>query len=245
MAIKLYIIRHGQPASQEPGYTGGENPGLSKLGQVQAQRTAEQIAEWGIDTLYSSTYRRAIETALPIHEKLGVPWHMWPALSETGRRSWPRLRERQADGAGGSAYQARQRAMASGEHLESYPLVSELAKRYPAAKPTQPFEWPDDWYAPLIDETREETYARAHLVLGAIKNLHKDGDRVAVVCHGAFGSVLLTVLAEGPPCDHNRYGFAHAAIARVDLMRDGTTMFELVDHIAHLLPDLVTEGPEF
>lgn len=245
MAIKLYIVRHGQPASQEPGYAGGENPPLGNRGREQAERVAKQLSEWGIDVLYSSTYQRAIETALPIRRELGVPWHMWPALSETGRRSWPKLRAEQATGTEGLASPARPSATESQSHLAHYPLVSQLVQRYPDAQPSQPFPWPDDWYAPLIGETREEAYARAQRCIAAIKRRHDDSARIAVVCHGAFGSVLLTVLSEGPPCDHNRFGFAHASIARVDLFDDGTTTLELVDHIVHLMPDLVTEGPEF
>lgn len=239
MAIKLYIIRHGEPHER----SGRPNPGLSERGKVQAERAAQQMAEWRLDCIYSSTYRRALETARPIQEKTGAPWHMWPALSETGRGRWPAVR---AQVAGDENWVRRPRldAEALAQEREDHPPVSELVKQYPVTA-DQPFPWPDDWHLALRNETREEAYARAERCIEAVKARHKDGDRVALVCHGAFGSVLLTVLSEGPPCDHNRFSFAHAAIARVDLFNDGTTMLELVDHIAHLMPDLVTQGPDF
>lgn len=245
MAVKLYIVRHGQPANQEPGYSGGPNPGLSRLGHEQAQRTARQLAQWGIDVLYSSPYQRAIETAQPIQKKLGVPWHLWPALSETGRRDWPKIRQAQSAGMDRDLDPHAPSSHEVARERPHFPPVSKLVQQYPETEASQPFPWPDDWHIPLKGETREAAYARALQCIQALNARHQDDSRLALVCHGAFGSVLLTVLSGGPPCDHNRFGFAHAAIARVDLFKDGRTMFELVDYIGHLLPDCVTEGPNF
>lgn len=63
--MKLFIIRHGEPAGKAPGEVSGKNPPLSQRGHIQAQRTAERMAAWGIDALYSSTLTRALETAAP------------------------------------------------------------------------------------------------------------------------------------------------------------------------------------
>lgn len=247
-SIKLFIIRHGQPLSQEIGESIPNTP-LGERGKMQAIRAAEELAKFeGIDYLYSSTYCRALETAQPFYDKYKVPWHVWPALSETGRRSWPRLRELEEQGqrVGWSeekANEAEKGWQRDEEHsAERYPLISEIAKLYPGTQMTQPFPWPDAWWLPLQDETRELTYERGRKCIEGLKERHGGTDcNIAVVCHGAFGSVLMTLLTEGTPCDHNRFSFAHAAISCVELFEDGTTQVLISCHIGHLYPDYLTE----
>ncbi len=248
MSIKLFIVRHGQPLSQEINESIPNSP-LGKLGKKQAELAAAEVEKFGgIDVLYSSSMRRALETAKPFYERYKVPWHVWPMLCETGRRDWPRLRELQQQGKklgwepkkneDGEVIFERD----SDHPLEHFPLLSELPELYPGAQVTQSFEWCDAWWLPLKEEVREKAYERAKQFIKAIKERHGDSDcNVAAVCHGAFGSVLMTVLTEGTPCDHNRFSFAHAAFSLVELFEDGTTQVLLSCHVGHLYPDYLTE----
>jgi probable phosphoglycerate mutase len=69
--IELVFVRHGQP-DWEPDGKAVDDPGLTPLGREQAERVAQALAPTGADALYSSTMRRAVETAEPIAAGLGL-----------------------------------------------------------------------------------------------------------------------------------------------------------------------------
>lgn len=70
---RLYLVRHGQSADNAEGRFGGHGPTpLSKLGEHQAQLTAAYLAKEGISAIYSSDLHRAVQTAGPLANLLGV-----------------------------------------------------------------------------------------------------------------------------------------------------------------------------
>jgi probable phosphoglycerate mutase len=71
---KLFLVRHGQSAGNAEGRFGGHGPTpLSPLGEEQAKKTARVLANEGISALYSSDLPRAIQTATPLSQLLGIP----------------------------------------------------------------------------------------------------------------------------------------------------------------------------
>ncbi len=74
MAVtKLYLIRHGQSAKNVAGRFGGHSDtSLSKLGEKQANITAQALAKEKISVIYSSDLPRAVQTAKPLSELLGL-----------------------------------------------------------------------------------------------------------------------------------------------------------------------------
>jgi probable phosphoglycerate mutase len=62
--MELILVRHGLPERVELEF-GPADPGLSALGRAQAERVADWLAPEDIDAVYSSTMRRACETAAP------------------------------------------------------------------------------------------------------------------------------------------------------------------------------------
>jgi broad specificity phosphatase PhoE len=241
----MYIVRHAQPANQEPGYTGGPNYPLGKLGLEQAACVGEQFANWlPLDAMYSSTLQRALQTAEAIHKKRSVPWYVYPALSETDRRGWPLMRE--LVGAGSYELHAEEAVANKAAQSEHYPQLSKLGELFPGVQTGWDFDWPDIWQPALEAETREKTYDRARRVIATIRKIHEGTDvTIAIVCHAAFGSVILNDLLGCDPCDHNRFSFSHAAIARVDIEDDGAVSLRLLNYIGHLRQEMVTEGVEF
>lgn len=241
--IRMYVVRHAQPADQEPGYSGNPNAPLGIHGKKQAECVAGQFVKWGskLDAIYSSSLQRALMTAEPTHRQLGIPWHVWPALSETGRREWPKMRQLELDGQYNAHVEQQSRIKA--EQGEFHPKLSHLHHTFPGVQVEQPYEWPDDWAPPLEAETREKTYSRAQRVIAAFRRKYDKADvRIAVVCHGAFGSVLINVLMGCSPCDHNRFSQAHSAISRIDIADDGETSMRMLNYLGHLTPDMITEG---
>jgi probable phosphoglycerate mutase len=59
--MELILVRHGRPERDEVS----ADPPLSPLGQEQAARVARWLANDAIDAVWSSTMRRAIQTAEP------------------------------------------------------------------------------------------------------------------------------------------------------------------------------------
>jgi probable phosphoglycerate mutase len=69
--MELVLVRHAQP-DWEPGGRAVDQPTLTDLGREQARRTALFLAQECFDELYVSPLRRALETAEPIAEALGL-----------------------------------------------------------------------------------------------------------------------------------------------------------------------------
>ena len=71
--MELLLIRHALPVRVDEGSVDGPaDPELSELGWGQAAALAEWLAEEKVDALYSSPMRRAIETAAPVADRLGL-----------------------------------------------------------------------------------------------------------------------------------------------------------------------------
>ncbi|MDA8314913.1 MAG: histidine phosphatase family protein [Actinomycetota bacterium] len=81
---RLWLVRHGESTWNAAGLVQGQrDPGLSPAGREQAARCATLLAaQTRPEVLYSSDLRRAVETAAPIAEALGLPICIEPRLRE-------------------------------------------------------------------------------------------------------------------------------------------------------------------
>ena len=84
MAVtKLFLIRHGQSAGNAEGRFGGHGPTpLSELGIRQAAITAKALAKEHITAIYSSDLERAVQTARPLADLLGLEINATEAFRE-------------------------------------------------------------------------------------------------------------------------------------------------------------------
>ena len=80
------MVRHGLPVREE-NEPGGKpaDPPLSETGREQARRVAAWLAPEGIDAVWSSPMRRAVETAEPLAELLGLEVVVDEELAELDR----------------------------------------------------------------------------------------------------------------------------------------------------------------
>jgi probable phosphoglycerate mutase len=69
--VELILVRHGLPVRIDDA-DGPADPPLSDDGQVQAARLADWLRHDAIDAVYVSPMRRAIQTAEPLADALGV-----------------------------------------------------------------------------------------------------------------------------------------------------------------------------
>ncbi len=72
-----YFVRHAHA-----DWTPGEERPLSTKGQKDAQKVAEVLASFPITLIYSSPFRRASQTVLPLSERLNIPIEYDPNLRE-------------------------------------------------------------------------------------------------------------------------------------------------------------------
>ena len=79
--MQILLIRHGRP---ETG-TGGPDPALSEIGRAQARSLAGFLSRCGIVSILSSPLRRAMETAAPTSERLGLDVRVVEGLAEADR----------------------------------------------------------------------------------------------------------------------------------------------------------------
>jgi probable phosphoglycerate mutase len=81
--MELVLVRHAQPAWLD-GAGAVDDPGLTDLGRVQADRASKVLAEETFDAMYVSPLRRARETADPIAARLGMDPTVETWLAEVG-----------------------------------------------------------------------------------------------------------------------------------------------------------------
>ncbi|HZH47780.1 MAG TPA: histidine phosphatase family protein [Roseococcus sp.] len=83
----MIFLRHGQSEFNlhftrtrvDPGII---DPKLTELGQAQAAAAAEALAERDIRRIIVSPYTRALQTAAPVAERLGLPLSITPLVRE-------------------------------------------------------------------------------------------------------------------------------------------------------------------
>ena len=82
--MKLLLVRHGQTIDNVNGALGTviPGPGLTPLGQQQADAVPAALADERIDAIYVSTMRRTHETAAPLAEARGLEAHVVDGLQE-------------------------------------------------------------------------------------------------------------------------------------------------------------------
>ena len=84
VSADIHVVRHGQSTWNAVRRIQGQtmHVPLTTVGEQQAQRAAGQLAGCGARAVFSSDLRRAVQTALPIAERLGAPLTLDPDLRE-------------------------------------------------------------------------------------------------------------------------------------------------------------------
>jgi broad specificity phosphatase PhoE len=84
MSSRLLLVRHAETVwHADNRYAGGRSePELTERGLRQAGEFAKAAVAIGVDVVVASPQRRAVTTASPVAEALGVPLHLRPDLRE-------------------------------------------------------------------------------------------------------------------------------------------------------------------
>ncbi len=93
---RIILVRHGQTA-WNIGAGGGErfrgrtDLPLDDMGLAQAHATAERLRDYPIVAVYSSPLKRAVQTAQPTAQRLGLPVQPLPGLIDINYGVWQGL----------------------------------------------------------------------------------------------------------------------------------------------------------
>lgn len=195
--MRLYIIRHAEPAYPEDA--------LTAHGHQQAQKLAERLAAAGVDRVYSSPLNRAVETALPTARRLAVELVVEPWLRELEEWWIPggpegELPAWQVDG-------ATIRSLVPGLSPENWHSLPPFDK-------------------PVLRQGYEELRAASAAFLARQGYVQEGrhyrreagaGGRLAVFCHAGFGLTWLAHLLEiAPPLVWAGFALAPASVTTVD-----------------------------
>ena len=92
-ASELLLVRHGASAPFREGQDftlvdGHGDPPLDPLGQQQAERLADRLADEDFAAIYVTSLQRTVQTAAPLAERLGLEPIVEPDLREVYLGEW-------------------------------------------------------------------------------------------------------------------------------------------------------------
>ncbi|HQM33039.1 MAG TPA: histidine phosphatase family protein [Candidatus Hydrogenedentes bacterium] len=220
--MHIYFVRHGQSEGNLDGDCSPSDPPLTELGHAQAARAGLALSGQGITALYTSPMMRAMQTAKALHEVLGLPMQVRVELAETYRPAWPA-------------------PPGSGEPIPKRGLtIAEARTMFSAAEYPEDIAAGEPWWEAHVRERREGAYNRAAAALAHLRARHEERDRIAIVTHGAFGSVLLSVALGCPPTDQNRFSQYNCALSLLEITEEGARLHHQ-NRVEHLPEGLRTD----
>lgn len=239
--MQLYFIRHAQ-STNNALYAAGRvaevrthDPGLTDLGQRQAECLAEALAQTNPDLhpdrsdsqnrgrfalthLYCSLMLRAVQTGSVVAARLGLPLRGWVDWHEEGGLF--------RDGDGGQRLP------------EAGPGRADFARDFPALVVPEGVDDSGWWNRPF--EQPEARPVRARRVLAELVARHgQTDDRVAVISHGGFYNHLMGALQDVTPPYRLNYLMNNTGLTRVALTPEGNYVV-YQNRCDHLPAEMVT-----
>ncbi len=243
--MELYIIRHGQSANNALADDSQRtlDPGLTDLGRRQAERLAQFLSDsrnrdiefnqgsgfagdagehsFGITHLYCSAMHRALQTAAPIAQTLGLHPEVWLDVHEQGGIYLD-------EGGSMVGYPGRTRSEILGE-FPDYILPATITDA--------------GWYD--VAHGYEEMYTGAGRAIKVVMELRrraveefKDA-RIAIITHGTFIDLLLKAFLGQLPNRNFYFTHYNTAITRLDFSGE-RMIVRYVNRIDHLPHDLIS-----
>lgn len=121
----LYFVRHGRTeANVERRFAGWSDDPLDEVGRDQAAELAERLAAEGIDHVFTSPVRRAVETARTLADAWDGSLHTVHDLREIELGPWKGLTEEEVEAAFPEAYERWRRTPSAFQLEGREPLAS-------------------------------------------------------------------------------------------------------------------------
>ena len=241
--MELYIIRHAQSTNNalRDQRERVSDPPLTEIAERQAQLVADHLANglnfastmgesdeatgaysqkgFGLTRLYCSAMWRALQTAEPISEALGLSPEVWVDIHEHGG-----IFLDHHDGQGPVGYPGKTR--------------SDILTRFPQY--CLPDEVSDEGWWTGGYEDWSACHGRAIKVARHLLQWADRKERIGIVTHGGFIDALLKALFNQLPNPHVFFHHNNTAITRLDFYRDGRIGLRYLNRVDHLPPELIT-----
>ncbi len=216
--LELYLIRHGQSMGNA-GYDREDltlkernDPLLTEKGLMQADLVGQYLSNIDFDYIYSSGLIRAICTADGIlrHQSTSKPVNILPVLSEVGIAP-------EYDGI----------------------TVNEMKEFCKTARLADGIGENDPRVYHSTFENEAEMFDRAKTVVEYLRSHYSNGEKVAIVAHAAFLTILIFYImgfTEAPVFD---ISIQNTGITKIILYKEGTNkygdiVFEYINSTSHL-----------
>ena len=201
----LYIIRHGDPDYNLDS--------LTEKGKLQAKALAKRLALSKLDEIYSSPKGRAIQTAQPTCELLGIEMKIEEWTSED--LAWADFSIKMPDGRRKWCFQ-QQNTLLKNEHtVHVYDKWYDLdcLKNINGKKGYERIQKCSDSFL--------KRHGYEHQGGGVYKITNPNDKRIAVFCHQGFGLTWMSLLLQIPP---------QVFWASFDITHSGISIFEFVNN---------------
>jgi len=203
----VYAVRHAESLTNA-ATSESLNPSLSPLGVRQAAALTRRLEKVKFTAIYSSPYRRCLETVAELAEAAGLPIRLRPDLSECH-------------------HSASQPAVEAA--LESF---DDLAGRFTDACVCPDWEGPLVW--PPANETTQQLAARMNKLADYLKRrLTSTEDVALLIGHGSPLARLVEAWLNAPPGPGFRFVFDNAALC-VLRFADGVSSLLCLNERSHL-----------
>ena len=220
----LYFIRHGDPVYDPDS--------LTPFGRQQAEALANRLVINGFDEIYSSTSNRAIQTAMPTCERLGIE----PKLLDFAHEShaWAELTTPREDGVPGITWLFFNRRTIN---LFNSKEIRDLGDRwydYPEFK-ARNYE---KGIMRIYDASDEfiKSLGYEHLrYTGKYKTVASSDKRVALFAHQGFGLAFLSCLLDIP---------YPAFCTHFDICTTGMTVIDFRDNGGFTVPKILMHSSD-
>lgn len=216
----LFIyVRHGDPT-----YTSDDE--LTPLGRRQAEAIAKRLALYGVDRIYASPMKRAIETAQPTCDLLKKEMTLLDFCSE--KYSWKELSAEKENGArvwGYAEPKIRQLFLSQelrqmGRQWYDHPALKQYTFKEGIKRIQRES---DNFLYSLGYEHIPDT--------GAYKVLRPNNDRVALFAHHGFGTAFLSSVLD---IDYPQF------CLHFDMGHTGMTVIEFKEEMGTAIPNVLT-----
>lgn len=241
--MDLYLIRHAQsynnalPDERERVC----DPDLTDLGRRQAELLAIHLATgrdlhpqptrpwnapfsanghgYGIQRLFTSAMRRALQTARPIGRALGLRPEVWLDIHEHGGIWLDHGPEIGILGHGGITRSELQAG------FPDYLVPDEITEE----------GW---WHGG--QESLEAAAGRAARVAATLRSWAPSDEKIAIITHGAFATLLLRAILGEPVVQPVYYHLDNASISLIRFRANGEISVRYLNRLDHLPPDMIT-----
>jgi broad specificity phosphatase PhoE len=241
--MKLYIIRHAQSINNALANQMDRvcDPSLTELGYRQAEIVAQHLVngidpeyrlgaseeetsvrnrhDYNLTRLYCSAMYRALLTARPIGQALGLTPEVWVDIHEAGGMFLDHH-----DGRGKIGYPGQTRSK----------IVTEFPDYILPAEITAAGWWNKDF------EERPACHGRAVKVATQLRQRAASDENIAMVSHGGFIDSLIKALLNQLPYPQIFYHHYNTAITRIDFRADDTLDFRHINRFDHLPWELIS-----